>query len=103
MTDTPDADTSTLAAELRSIAEDLVRSVGMEILERRAAGFSWETKSTSTDVVTEIDTWAEETIVEALTVQRPGDGLLGEEGSNKESTTGVRWVIDPVDLSLIHI
>lgn len=97
MTDTPDADTSTLAAELRSIAEDLVRSVGMEILERRAAGFSWETKSTSTDVVTEIDTWAEETIVEALTVQRPGDGLLGEEGSNKESTTGVRWVIDPVD------
>jgi len=28
---------------------------------------------------------------------RPGDGVLGEEGSADEGTTGVRWVVDPID------
>ena len=28
---------------------------------------------------------------------RPDDGLLGEEGSSREGTSGVRWVVDPID------
>ena len=95
MTDSPNAE---LASELLTIAEEEVASaVGREMIERRSAGFSWETKSTSTDVVTEIDTWAEGAIVEAITSRRPNDGFLGEEGSDTPGTTGVRWVIDPVD------
>ena len=48
------SDKSTLASELRTIAEEVASTVGVEMLERRAAGFSWDTKSTSTDVVTEL-------------------------------------------------
>lgn len=94
MTDSPNAE---LASELLAIAEEVASAVGREMIERRSAGFSWETKSTSTDVVTEIDTWAEGAIVEAITSRRPNDGFLGEEGSDTPGTTGVRWVIDPVD------
>lgn len=89
--------TKQLASELRSIAEEIAQSVGQEMHERRSQGFSWETKSTATDVVTEIDTWSEEVIVGKLTSMRPSDGLLGEEGTNTEGTSGVRWVIDPID------
>ena len=87
----------TNAGELRRIAGIVATKVGQEMVERRAAGFSWETKSTSTDVVTEIDTWSEQVIVNAITEARPDDGFLGEEGTNKVGTSGVQWVIDPVD------
>ncbi len=85
------------SAALRKLAEEITLEVGTEILERRAAGFAWETKSTSTDVVTEIDTWSEKRIVERITEARPDDGLLGEEGASQPGTTGITWVIDPVD------
>lgn len=84
-------------SELRTIAENVARSVGEQMPERRRAGFSWETKSTATDVVTEVDTWAEQQIIESITALRPDDGFLGEEGADDPGTTGVRWVIDPVD------
>jgi len=86
-----------LATELREMAESIAHDVGTQVLQRRKAGFNWTTKSTSTDVVTEIDTWSEETIVEAITSRRPDDGLLGEEGAFAAGSTGVTWVIDPVD------
>ena len=40
---------------------------------------------------------AEETIVGVLLDARPNDGLLGEEGADKASDTGVVWIIDPID------
>lgn len=84
-------------ADLRSLAEATAKAVGTEAIARRQAGFSWETKSTSTDVVTEIDTWSEAAVVDALMAARPNDGLLGEEGASAPGTTGVLWVIDPID------
>ncbi len=97
MTDHPTKIDPTLVAEVANIATEAASTVGREILARRAAGFSWETKSTSTDVVTEIDTWAEATIVDFISERRPNDGFLGEEGTDSPGTTGLRWVIDPVD------
>lgn len=85
------------AAELAEIAATVTHSVGVEVGRRRTEGFSWTTKSTSTDVVTEIDTWAEQAVVEQLLAERPDDGFLGEEGTQRDGTTGVVWVIDPVD------
>jgi myo-inositol-1(or 4)-monophosphatase len=35
--------------------------------------------------------------VSRLLAARPDDGLLGEEGSARPGTSGVRWVIDPID------
>jgi myo-inositol-1(or 4)-monophosphatase len=55
-----------------------------------------DTKSSPTDVVTEMDRAAEALIGRLLLAERPGDAILGEEGG--ESGHGrVRWIIDPLD------
>jgi myo-inositol-1(or 4)-monophosphatase len=56
-----------------------------------------ETKSSSTDMVSEMDRAAERLIVDSLLAERPDDAILGEEGSEHVGTSGVRWVIDPLD------
>ena len=55
------------------------------------------TKSTSTDMVSEVDEACERLIVDGIKRERPGDGILSEEGASASSETGVRWVIDPID------
>ncbi|MFC9813746.1 inositol monophosphatase family protein [Streptomyces virginiae] len=55
------------------------------------------TKSSPIDVVTEMDIAAEKLITGILAERRPEDGLLGEEGADTPGTSGVRWVVDPLD------
>src|SRR3954452_3892676 len=55
------------------------------------------TKSSRTDMVTEVDRASEQLIVAGLRAARPDDALLGEEGASASGTTGGRWVIDPLD------
>ena len=75
-------------------------------LARRAAeiqreglrdGFAIGRKSAAGDLVTEIDRAAERAIVEGILGARPDDAILGEEGTDRAGTTGVRWVLDPLD------
>jgi myo-inositol-1(or 4)-monophosphatase len=47
--------------------------------------------------VTEIDKAAEIVIVEGIAAARPDDAILGEEGTDRPGSSGVRWVIDPLD------
>jgi myo-inositol-1(or 4)-monophosphatase len=54
-------------------------------------------KSSPTDPVSEADEAAETLIRERLTAARPGDGILGEEEGDAAGTTGVRWIVDPLD------
>jgi myo-inositol-1(or 4)-monophosphatase len=54
-------------------------------------------KSGAGDLVTEIDRRAEAAIVEGIRAERPDDAILGEEGTDRPGTSGVRWVIDPLD------
>lgn len=54
-------------------------------------------KSTPTDMVTEMDRAAEALIVQRIFKARPDDGMLGEEGTDLAGTSGVRWVVDPLD------
>ncbi len=56
-----------------------------------------DTKSSATDLVTEMDRAAEALVVETILGARPDDGVLGEEGASRPGTSGVRWVIDPLD------
>lgn len=56
-----------------------------------------DTKSTSTDMVTEMDRASERLIVDGILAARPDDGVLGEEGTDRPGTSGVRWVLDPLD------
>jgi len=57
------------------------------------------TKSSPTDVVTEMDGRAEELIRARILAARPNDAILGEEGGQVEGTADapVRWVVDPLD------
>ena len=55
------------------------------------------TKSSPTDMVSEMDRAAEAQVARVLSERRPGDALLGEEGTVRPGTTGVRWIVDPLD------
>lgn len=55
------------------------------------------TKSSPIDVVTEMDIAAEKLVHEYIAERRPDDGFLGEEGAAVEGSSGVRWVVDPLD------
>ena len=84
--------------ELLRIALDLAREAGALLLKgRQGEVTAAATKSSATDVVTAMDAAAEELIGRRLAERRPGDGLLAEEGSAREGTTGIRWVVDPLD------
>ena len=85
-------------AALVEIAEHAADTVATALAAPDArAGLDVSTKSSATDLVTARDRWAENTIVEILGRERPGDGILGEEGTERGSRTGVVWVIDPID------
>ena len=56
-----------------------------------------ETKTSRTDMVSEMDRAAESLIVATLCDARPDDSILAEEGASRSGTSGVRWVIDPLD------
>ncbi|PZA20686.1 inositol monophosphatase [Modestobacter versicolor] len=78
----------------RATAEEAALLVGAG---RSTAADQVDTKSSPVDVVTAVDTASEALIVRRLTEARPDDGVLGEEGAAREGTSGVRWVVDPID------
>ena len=85
-------------AVLRDLALDVARDAARLVAERRAAGVAVaDTKSSGTDVVTEADRASEALIRRLLLAARPDDAILGEEGDDRPGTSGVRWVVDPID------
>ena len=96
---TTDVDASSLLA----VAEAAARRAGDLLLEAqrgRAADetLTVDTKSTHTDPVSEADRAAERAIVATVLDHRPDDGIVGEEDQgDRPGTTGLRWVIDPLD------
>lgn len=64
----------------------------------RADGISVEsTKSNRLDIVTQADTAVESLIRRSLAAARPDDGFLGEESSRIDGTSGITWIVDPID------
>lgn len=55
------------------------------------------TKSSKTDTVTIMDKAAEDLIVASLLESFPADGIMGEEGTDRPSSSGLQWVVDPLD------
>lgn len=85
-------------ADLLTLATDAAhRAADLLLAGRLRAQATAETKSTDTDMVSELDRASEQLVVSTLLSERPGDGIIGEEGSDREGTTGLRWVIDPLD------
>jgi myo-inositol-1(or 4)-monophosphatase len=86
------------AEGLLSLAERLARETGDLILAGRSKGIvDVDTKSTGTDMVTEFDRAAETLIVSELRRLRPDDAIVGEEGTDRRGTSGIAWLIDPID------
>lgn len=87
-----------LTAELLELALEAARRAGALLRDGRPADLHVAaTKSSSVDVVTEMDLASEKLITELITARRPEDGILGEEGASTAGTSGVRWVVDPLD------
>lgn len=89
--------------ELLALARSLAREAGRVHGEGRAEGLRLETKSSPTDLVSQIDRRVETLIAERLRRERPGDALFAEEGSRLEGSSGVRWVVDPLDGTTSYI
>ncbi len=90
--------TDPFLTELLDLALEAARRAGALLRDGRPADLGVAaTKSSPIDVVTEMDIGAEKLITGFLMDRRPADGFLGEEGASAEGTSGVRWVIDPLD------
>ncbi|MFD7162612.1 inositol monophosphatase family protein [Streptomyces violascens] len=90
--------TDPLHRELLGLALEAARRAGELLRDGRPADLAVAaTKSSPIDVVTEMDIAAEKLITGYLSEHRPHDGFLGEEGASSEGTSGIRWVIDPLD------
>ncbi|WP_346619062.1 inositol monophosphatase family protein [Blastococcus montanus] len=85
-------------AELLDLAVVVAREAAALVSRGRdTAAEHVDTKSSPVDVVTAVDSASEELIVARLLAARPDDGVLGEEGADREGTSGVRWIVDPID------
>ena len=79
---------------------DFIKRVAQEAgalaLDFQRRGVTAEMKSDDTPV-TAADRACEKLIVDEIGKAFPEDGVLGEEGANRKSQNGRRWIIDPID------
>lgn len=90
-------DSATLA-HLTDIARDVALACGRLITDERPADLGVAaTKSSAVDVVTVMDQRSEALASQLLSQHRPDDGQFGEEGLNQPGTSGITWIVDPID------
>jgi myo-inositol-1(or 4)-monophosphatase len=84
---------------LLDLAVEAALMAGGLLLDRVGRGAEQQvaSKSTPTDLVSEADLASEQAIRELLGRRRPEDGFLGEEGGRSLGTSGLSWVVDPLD------
>lgn len=85
-----------LENELLQLALTIARAAG-DLLVNRPASWDLTVKSTAIDIATQMDIASEKLIVDAILNARPDDAIIGEEGASRSGTSGITWVIDPVD------
>jgi myo-inositol-1(or 4)-monophosphatase len=85
-------------AELRDLGLAVAREAGELVVRLRREGVEVAgTKSSPIDIVTEADRASERLVHERISAVRPEDGMVGEEGSADAGSTGVVWIVDPID------
>jgi myo-inositol-1(or 4)-monophosphatase len=86
------------ARALAALSREVAAEAAALVREHAARGVEVAaTKSSDVDVVTAADRASEELLRARLTTARPDDAILGEEGEDRPGTSGVRWVLDPID------
>ena len=88
--------------ELLELAEKLGAEAAA-LLMKRPPAFEISSKSTAIDIATQMDVAAEKFIVDSILAARPDDGIIGEEGSERPSKSGITWVIDPLDGTVNYV
>lgn len=88
---------ATLKNELLDFARTLARETGEEVVRSLSDARIAATKSSAEDVVTQNDLAAERHLRSRIAQVRPDDGILGEEGDDVRGSSGVTWVLDPID------
>jgi len=83
--------------ELHDLAVTVARQAAAMVLERHGEVHAADTKASDLDLVTEIDRASEVLITDLLLAARPDDGIVGEEGADVASKSGVDWLVDPID------
>jgi myo-inositol-1(or 4)-monophosphatase len=83
--------------QLLHLAIEAAELAGGLLLDGQPGARQVDAKSSPTDVVTQMDTAAERAIVDHLLAARPDDEILGEEAGLRAGSSGVRWVVDPLD------
>ena len=90
--------TNITAQALLEIARDVALTAGELVVRRRAEGVTVaDLKSSPVDVVTAADRECETLIRSLLAEARPEDGFFGEEGAEDAGTSGLTWIVDPID------
>jgi myo-inositol-1(or 4)-monophosphatase len=85
-------------ADLLAVARTVALEAGALVLDaRRGVVEVADRKSSSVDVVTQVDRDAETLIRDRLSRSRPHDGFFGEESGGAAGTSGLTWVVDPID------
>jgi myo-inositol-1(or 4)-monophosphatase len=85
-------------AQLLDLAVRVARQAGDVLASGEGRVAVAATKSSPTDVVTEMDRRSEAVCIREIFASRPDDAILAEEGGQiGAGTSGVRWVIDPLD------
>src|SRR5450631_3990411 len=87
-----------LLGELEDLATSAAGAAGRFIVQERPRGLGvLDTKSSINDIVTEMDQQSEALLRAHLLGARPDDAILGEEGGASQGSSGITWVIDPID------
>ena len=90
--------TTVASTELLALAQDIAVTAGELARRRRAEGVEIAaSKSSPEDVVTQADREVEALIRGLLADARPHDGFYGEESTATAGTSGLTWVVDPID------
>jgi myo-inositol-1(or 4)-monophosphatase len=86
--------------ELLELAIEAAQTAGRLLRERYEAGVARgvSSKTTPTDLVSEADLESQTAIRDLISARRPGDGFLAEEeGADDAGSSGLQWVVDPLD------
>lgn len=87
----------TEAMSLLETATTLAREAGELVMAGRATATVAATKSSDVDIVTQVDLASEDLLRRRIAQLRPDDGILGEEGDDVVGSSGITWVLDPID------
>lgn len=82
---------------LLNLAVRAARAAGDELLRRYGHVAGLATKSSATDPVSDADRASEALLVGMIRAERPDDAVLGEEGASISGSSGLTWVVDPLD------